>query len=155
MVETLYARYREELVRWCTLMTDERQTAEDLVQEAFLRAMANEALLAQLDEPRRRAWLYRTVKNLYVDRVRHGKFEALTDAPPETPEEAEDYAALEWEDLLASLPDDERMLFTLRYLGGWNAAQLGEQFGLPPGTVRAKLSKARNRLKTALGGVMK
>lgn len=155
MVELLYERYRGELVKWCAMMTGERQSAEDLVQEAFLRALDNEAFLEALGGPQQRSWLYRTVKNLYVDRVRHGKFEALTDAPPEAAEEPEEFAAVEWETLLAALPEDERLLFTLRYLCGWNATQLGERFALPPGTVRAKLSKARNRLKTALGGMMK
>lgn len=152
MVEALYAQYRGELVKWCTLMTDDAQAAEDLVQEAFLRALDNEALLETLGERQRRAWLYRTVKNLYVDRVRHERFETLTDAPPEPAREPEELAAVEWEPLLAALPDDERLLFTLRYLGGWNANQLGKQFGLPPGTVRAKLSRARKRLQKALGG---
>lgn len=152
MVEELYGRYHGELVHWCAGLTLDRQSAEDLVQEAFLRALSNEALLETLEEPKRRAWLYRTVKNLYVDRVRHGNFEALTDTPPETAGESEEFGAIEWDSLLAALPDDERLLFTLRYLYGWNASQLGERFDLPPGTVRAKIFKARNRLKTMLGG---
>ena len=154
MVEALYARYRAELVAWCETMTDDRHSAEDLVQEAFLRALDHEAVLKTLDEPQRRAWLYRTVKNLFVDRVRHGKFEALTDAPPEETRESEDYAAIEWREVLDSLDPEERALFTLRYLGGYNASQLGEKYHLPPGTVRARLSKARARLKNELGGSM-
>ncbi len=150
MIDALYAQYRGELVQWCETMTDDRHSAEDLVQEAFLRALENAALLTVLDEPRRRAWLYRTVKNLFVDRVRHGRFEALTDAPPEEARESEDYAAIEWRETLDSLEPEEREIFTLRYLGGYNASQLGERFGLPPGTVRARLSRARNRLKTTL-----
>lgn len=150
MVETLYERYRAELVKWCTTMTEDRQSAEDIIQETFLRALASEALLTMLDEPRRRAWLYRTAKNLFVDRVRHERFETLTDAPPEETTETEDYAAVEWRELLDSLDAEERELFTLRYLGGYNASQLGERFGVPPGTVRARLSKARKRLQAAL-----
>ncbi|MBE7003365.1 MAG: RNA polymerase sigma factor [Ruminococcaceae bacterium] len=150
MVEALYAQYRVELVRWCETMTDDRQSAEDLVQEAFLHALSNVALLEVLDAPQRRAWLYRTVKNLFVDRVRHGRFETLTDAPPEEARESEDYAAIEWRELLDSLEPEERELFTLRYLGGYNASQLGERFALPAGTVRARLSRTRGILKTKL-----
>lgn len=150
MIEALYERYRAELVKWCTTMTDDRQSAEDIVQETFLRAMASEALLTVLDEPRRRAWLYRTAKNLFVDRVRHARFETPTDTLPEETAEPEGYAAVEWRELLGTLEPEERELFTLRYLDGYNASQLGERFGVPPGTVRARLSKTRGRLQKAL-----
>lgn len=41
--------------------------AEELVQEAFLRAMLHEELFLVLDKKQGRSWLYRTVKNLYID----------------------------------------------------------------------------------------
>ena len=48
-------------------MTGSRSLAENLMQEAFLRALINAALLEELDTDKRRAWMFRTMKNLYID----------------------------------------------------------------------------------------
>ena len=70
MIDELYDSLYKELTGWCTAMTGSRTLAEDLVQEAFLRALINAGLLEELDAAKRRAWMYRTVKNLYIDRKR-------------------------------------------------------------------------------------
>ena len=75
MIEELYHSYQKELTAWCRGMTQNASLADDLVQEAFLRALINSQVLEHLRENQRRAWLYRTVKNLYLDRVRHSAYE--------------------------------------------------------------------------------
>ncbi|MBP3603034.1 MAG: RNA polymerase sigma factor [Lachnospiraceae bacterium] len=152
MIEELYEKYHLELVRWCQGMTGSQQTAEELVQEAFLRAMLNEELLGLLAEKQRRSWLYRTLRNLHIDQLRHTSKETIVDEHPESRKESEEMTAIEWEDLLNSLPDMEGVLFTMRYLQGYNSKQIGEIFAIPPGTVRSKLSSARKHLQDALGG---
>ena len=42
MIEELYKKYYEELINWCHSMTGNLYTAEELVHEAFLRAMLHE-----------------------------------------------------------------------------------------------------------------
>jgi len=152
MIESLYERYHSELVRWCQGMTDNLQTAEELVQEAFLRAMIHEDMLIILDENQCRAWLYRTVKNLYVDRIRHTSRETIVDKFYENQKIPEEMENIEWKDILNSLPDMEGVLFTMRYLQGYNSTQIGEIFSMSPGTVRSKLSSARKHLQKAIGG---
>ncbi|MGN0715849.1 MAG: RNA polymerase sigma factor [Anaerovoracaceae bacterium] len=150
IVEKLYETYREELVRWCRSMTGDLQTAEELVQEAFLRALLHGALLSELGESKQRAWLYRTVKNLYVDRVRRGKWETTVERISEGMEaakESEEIHRMELEELLESLPEPEGLLLVLRYFQGYNSKQIGEMLNLPAGTVRAKLCEARNHLR--------
>lgn len=152
MLELLYQRYRGELIRWCQSMTGDPSVSEDLVQEAFLRAISNLALLEGLSEAQRRAWLYRTVKNQYLDRLRHARFETAAESLPESLRRSPEYDRIDWEQLLDSLPGQEGVLFALRYLEGYTSAELGKLFGLPPGTVRSKLSLARKHLKDALKG---
>ncbi len=152
MLEELYEKYYRELVKWCARMTGEGSRAEDLVQEAYMRAMLHEELLCSLGWEQRRAWLYRSVKNLFVDRVRRDRRETLSESFTETGAEDAQFAGLEWQELLDSLPDMEGVLFAMRYLSGYNSTQLGQLYGLPPGTVRAKLSSARKHLKEALRG---
>ena len=106
-------------------MTQNESAAEDLVQEAFYRALHHTQELDGMDLAQGRAWLYRTVKNLFVDRFRRERREAV----------------------MAELPEEERILFTMRYLEGYNSRELGELFGIPPATVRMRLASARKHLQ--------
>lgn len=152
MIDELYDSLYRELTGWCAAMTGSRTLAEDLVQEAFLRALINVGLLENLDAGKRRAWMYRTVKNLYIDRKRREAFETMVEQMPEEGAEDAEYAQVDDAQLLALLTPEERILFTLRYLEGYTSAELGKIFGLPPGTVRSRLSGARSRLRQLLEG---
>ena len=68
LLEKFYQTWYHELIRWCSHMTGDMGLAEDLVQEAFLRAISHLPLLETLSEKQQWAWFYRTVKNLYLDR---------------------------------------------------------------------------------------
>ena len=108
MIEDLYEKYHAELIRWCRRMTQNESAAEDLVQEAFYRALHHTQELDGMDLAQGRAWLYRTVKNLFVDRFRRERREAVM---AELPEEARytDYGELENAQLLSGLPEEERI----------------------------------------------
>ena len=152
MIEELYKKYHQELIGWCHHMTGNLHTAEELVQEAFLRAMLHEDTLAVLQEQQCRSWLYRTIKNLHVDRIRHGSKETIVEEFSQQQQYSEEILRLEWDQLLETLPDLEGVIFSLRYLEGYNSKQIGEILSIPPGTVRFKLSLARQHLKEVLGG---
>lgn len=109
-------------------------------------------ILTTLQEHQRRSWLYRTIKNLYVDRIRHGNRETIVEEFTQRQQYSEEIGRLEWEQLLETLPDQEGVIFSLRYLEGYNSTQIGKILSIPPGTVRFKLSLARQHLKEALGG---
>lgn len=150
MLEELFAQYHQELVRWCQTMTGEISAAQDIVQEAFLRAMLHADLLETLSPSQRRSWLYRTVKHLYIDGFRRRRFETTAQFLPEMAILPHAHSRIEWEELLSALPNIEGTLFYLRYLQGYTSQQLGELFSLPPGTVRSKLSSARMHLRHLL-----
>lgn len=105
MIEELYEKYYQELTGWCRSMTGNLHIAEELVQEAFLRAMLHEDVFASLQEHQLRSWLYRTVKNLYVDRIRHENKETIVEEFPLQQTYSEEITNLEWEQLLETLPD--------------------------------------------------
>ena len=147
MIENLYRLYFEELVSFATGMTQSPSLAEDLVQEAYLRALNHKNLMETLGKSQQRAWLYRTVKNLYLDMLRHQKYETTAEEQPEDGKEALEYGELANSELLEKLPEMERKLFSMRYLEGYNSTELGAVFGMAPATVRAKLALAREKLK--------
>ncbi|EET59941.1 Sigma-70 region 2 [Marvinbryantia formatexigens DSM 14469] len=147
LLEELYNTCRKELTGWCRAMTQDETLTDDLIQEAFLRALIHEKTLEMLQPAQRRAWLYRTVKNLYLDRLRHTAYEKVTEELPENPVEEGLYAEIDCEQMLQILPEEERVLFVLRYFQGYNSAELGKLFSLPAATVRSRLASARRRLQ--------
>ena len=70
MIAGLYRRYAPELVRYIRKYTEDQAAAEDIVQETFVRGMEHGSQLEVLEESQRRAWLYRTAKNICIDRAR-------------------------------------------------------------------------------------
>ena len=147
-VQDLYIKYQKELLAYCKAMTKSKSSAEDLVQETYLRAFTHWEDVEDLSTNQCRAWLYKTARNLYIDQVRK--------QVRETPTEEETLALASFEEdlsraavaqLIARLPDGERTLFLLRYFEGYNSKELGELFELPAATVRSRLASAKRRLR--------
>lgn len=144
----LYGTFYNEMLSYCVNLTRNRSSAEDLVQETYLRAMTHWDGFQNLSRNQSRAWLYKTARNLVIDQARKQAHE--------TPVEEERLALAPFEEdlsqaavaqLIARLPETERALFTMRYFEGYNARELGEVFGLPSATVRSRLASAKKRLK--------
>lgn len=152
MLEELFCAHRAELTAYCRGLCRSDAAAQDMVQEVFLRAWQNIGTLQDLGPSQRRAWLYRTARNLFVDAMRRTAREAAAlpelEPEPETPDP--DFAEAEARRLLELLPPAEQELFRKRYLEGYTAAELGRAYGLPPATVRTRLAKARRYLSQLL-----
>lgn len=146
--EELYEEHYKELVAFGTHMSGSRELAEDLVQETFVRALTNAQTVEELSGSKRRAWLFRTFKNLFFDRCRRAALESeyLLSCRSEC---AEDQGMQEVENamLLQSLAPQDRAVFQLRYFDGYSAEEISRMLDLPPGTVRSKLSRTRKFLK--------
>ena len=147
MPEELYAQFYDRLLRYCLGLTHDPTAAEDLAQEAFLRALEHWEDIRDLGSSQCRSWLYKTAKNLYIDLLRRQSREALAgEEILEGQSFEEDFTALAVRQLMDRLPPEEKALFDLRYFQGYDSTELGELFDLPPSTVRARLSAARKRL---------
>ncbi len=147
MVEELYTVFYEELLRYCASLSGQRSTAEDLVQETYIRAMTHLEDLEASSRSQRRAWLYKTARNLYIDQVRRLSRETCVEEEQlSLASFEEDLTQTAVRQLVNRLPESERALFSLRYFAGYNATELGNMFGLSPSTVRARLAAARRRL---------
>lgn len=126
-------------------------SAEDLCQEAYMRALRHIDEFEDLSPGQQKAWLRKVARNLWIDSIRKRSRESYPGE--ETLELApfeEDFTKDEVGQLVNGLPPEERALFSMRYLEGYNATELGELFDLPPGTVRSRLSSARKHLKKML-----
>lgn len=151
MVEKLYRTYYRELLRYAAALTHSTANAEDIVQEAYMRAIKNADVLAKMGDLQCRAWLYRTVKNLFIDcfrRERRIEWSMDEEAAMAAGFSEDDFSAVEVGQLLLLLSREDRSMFWMRYMEGYNASEIGEIFGLPSGTVRSRLALARHKIST-------
>ena len=145
----LYAQHFEELARFCTMLCRDGEKGTDLAQDTFLKALEHAEEFVPLSTEQRRAWLYRTAKNLFMDEARRNTRFLKRQQMLYEGEGFEEsgFSEVETSLLLLRLPPDIRTMFRMRYLEGYNAAEIAEIFQMPSATVRTKLSRARQLLK--------
>ena len=147
-LEELYGKFYKEIITYCTAMTKNRASAEDLVQETYLRAFTHWEDLEVLSRGQSRAWLYKTARNLFIDQARKQSRETpMKDEYFPLAAFEEDLSQAAVAQLIGCLPEGEKALFTMRYFEGYNARELGEIFALPAATVRSRLASAKRRLR--------
>lgn len=131
--------------------------AEDVVQEAFLRAIERADQLR--DEARMFPWLVRIALRVAIDHKRKTRREAPLEEGWDAPTRPEDgpharaasrQDALLVEKALAELPSYPRELVAMRYFAHLSTAELAEVFGKSEVAIRKDLQRARGRLKDAL-----
>ena len=146
----LYDASYARLVGQLTAVTGSRAEAEDVVQEAFVRAIARHRQLTTLDNPE--AWLRTVALNLtrsHWRRLRR-QLALLPDLVPDDPPEdlSPDRVALLT--ALRRLPRAQQETIALHHLADLPVAEVAATLGVPVGTVKARLSRGR----AALAGML-
>ena len=147
--EVFTRSYRRLVVQMYGVVGDIYE-AEDLIQEAFVRATAagNRFLRAENHE----AWLRTTAVNLHRNRWRKLRNLAKIRHRPEQPTDLEgldDHVAVVA--ALRTLPDAHRQVIALYYLADLPVVQVAETLGCAVGTVKSRLQRARESLALVLG----
>ena len=144
MIENLYREYHNQLLWYCiNLSSNNRALAEDIVQDSFMRGLENAHVLNNLTDAQCRSWLYKTAKNIFIDRIRRMNKEPMPELEFVT---EDDLSEVMVRQLCGELPDNEKDLFWLRYMEGYNSSELGKLYDLPASTVRARLLSARKKI---------
>ncbi len=149
-IQDLYDLFEAKLHRYAVNLARDHDRADDLVQETLIRAMGNLVLLQQLNSYQRQAWMYRVLKNLFIDgERRRERQEAVyqnlaweTDLEPAAP------AAMPFQDMLDLAPERYRDVLHRRYVLGQNSEEIAGEYGIPAATVRSRLYLARKWLRT-------
>ncbi len=139
-------------------LTSDRTLADDLAQEAFLRAYRG--LVGFEGRARFSTWLYRITYNVYLNhRARVRELAALPDgfesgaAAPETalsPARAD--LRRDLDAAIASLPERYRAVVMLYYLEDVSYPEIAEILGIPLGTVKTHLHRAKKMLRAHMRG---
>jgi len=151
----LVERYQEVAFRAAYLIVREAPAAEDVAQEAFIRAYRQMRSFRQ-GEPFR-PWLLRIVTNLALNEVRSRSrrrglfaraaiFERSDADPPDDDLAAQDESAALLR-AIAELPEDDRVVLHLRYFLELPEREIAAAIGKPAGTVKSRLHRAGRRLR--------
>lgn len=118
--------------------------AEDVLQEAFLRALRAYPRLRHADHLR--AWLFRVTTTTALDFHRSRRREVLTEEPPATAVDAEiDVGG--FEDLIAPLPEAARAALRLRFVDDLDYEGIGARLDCSPVAARQRVSTAVRTLR--------
>lgn len=142
---------------------------EDVVQQVYLTAYQK---LDSLEDNRAAfAWFKRTATNKAIDHMRKADntpilntdytndtsdssdyIESLADDTLELPEDVVENTSTQQiiRGFIQELPKDQQKFLVARYFAEMNAAQIAETFGIPAGTVRSQLSRARKTLQESI-----
>ncbi|MEQ8819078.1 MAG: sigma-70 family RNA polymerase sigma factor [Sumerlaeia bacterium] len=154
--ETLVTRHERGVYALMMRMTRSREDAEDLTQEAFLKAFENLGSFRR--GARFRPWLYRIASNAAVSTLRKRKPQADFDpdwnadpAPGADDLIAEDELRAVLAEAIEALPAAARALVHLRYREEMEIAEIAEIVGKTPSAAKVALHRARETLKALAG----
>jgi RNA polymerase sigma-70 factor (ECF subfamily) len=142
-------------------LTRSRDEAEDLAQEAMVRAYE---AFDRFDGTNFKAWMLRIVTNLFINRYRQrqrgpqlgsldeeGVVEPVS-AESEVPDRQlfDNLVSAEVEEALAKVPEDFRMAVILSDIEGLSYQEIADATEVPIGTVRSRLARGRSLLRKML-----
>lgn len=168
--ESLLRPHIEVLYRMAYRWTQSQDRAEDLVQDVLIKVASRVDEMEQLDNLK--AWLLRIMYNRYVDDYRRqraspidtrhsgwspqseGDDEQMPDLIHEAIDPVQPIAQqelrLSLHKALAQLDPEQRELVLLQDVEGYSAEEAAEIMGIPLGTAKSRLHRARERLKLLL-----
>jgi len=152
-VESFVEAIRPRLVGSLTLYCGDRQAAEDLAQEALVRAWMKWRKVGRMNSPE--AWTYRTAFNLATSWGRRGQAERravgrLADraASSASSASADPTDVIAMADAVVSLAPRQRTAIICRYYLGLGVDEAADAMGCRSGTVKALTSQGISRLRT-------
>lgn len=153
---TLVRRYQGLVFALCVRLLGDRDAAEDITQEAFIRAYLS---LDRFRGTNFRAWILRIAHNAALDHLRAARRHPHLplERAPEHPSQNEPALQVEQHGLvaaleaaLAALPTEQRAVVVLVDVEGLSYEEAADVLDVPVGTVKSRLARARVRLRASL-----
>jgi len=169
---TLVDRYQTRLLNFVNRTIGDRERAEDLVQEVFIRVFRH---LHRFDQTKKfSTWIYTIASNLAKNELRNRSRNPLVLFQTIKKNWEADHRPLQFEDTTARpddlyrkrflkdavdqcvqrLPEHHREVFVLRELEGKSYQEIAEITGCNLGTVKSRLNRARNSFAQLIGPVL-
>ncbi len=152
-VDRLFESLRPELLRFAWWLARDRAVAEDVVQEAMLRAWRSRSSLK--DPAAARGWLLTIVRREHARLYERKRLE-ITDLDeviaaedPQLAAESDELVGLRL--AITQLPDEYRVPLVMQVLGGFTTEEIARELTLSTAAVLTRLFRARNRLRRIYG----
>ena len=170
--DAIVRAHQDRVYAFCTRMLSDREDAQDVAQEVFLSAYRN--LTGFRGEASLSTWLLRIAANRCLNRIRQRTARAAREVLPDEPQgdgvapfqppgregdrpdrmvETRETGKI-LEAAIARLDEDSRLLVLLSDVEGFTYEELAAAAGLPLGTVKSKLHRARMALRRMLAPVV-
>lgn len=151
--ERFYSAHYRPLVRTLLPIVLDPHAAEEVTQEAFLRAFRDWSKVSGYDDPR--GWLYRVAMRIAISRWRRlrAAAAALARYGPAPVVEDVDEVSLCVVAALRQLPLAQRQALVMHHMLGIPVMQIAADLGVPVGTVKARLSRGRAALAPVLASL--
>jgi len=158
-LEALYERYKGQVYRTALAITRDREAAEDILQDCFLKVYTH---IDKLDGSLPLSpWLYRVAVNLsynWADKRRRWLrpleevIDCLVAGPRTLPESVLERGELQRiiQKAIASLSFEHRVVIVLFYLNGFHLNEIAYIVDCPVGTIKSRLHYARRNLRRKL-----
>jgi RNA polymerase sigma-70 factor (ECF subfamily) len=153
--DDLVRQYQPELRQYAYRLSGNRQVAEDLVQDALVRAWRS---LERLQNPLAiKGWLYTIVRRENARRFERQGPQGSGIPPEDLASQRRDYdtstEAFVLRRAVRALPAEYREPLILKVLHGWSQQEIAERLSLTSAGVGTRLFRARQKLREALGEV--
>jgi RNA polymerase sigma-70 factor (ECF subfamily) len=164
--ESLVRKYQKSIYYLCHRMTGAHQSADDLSQEAFIKAYIS--LSSFKDGMNFFTWLRKIAVNNNLNFLKVNKREELlgendslipddaSSTNRELPQDKLQRIRLEqkFKEALMALPAKQRIIFVLRFYENQSYTEISQILNIPRGTVMSRLNRARKKLKALLAAYM-
>lgn len=154
--EYLFMRYNEAIKHLFDQRLGDTDTSNDLLQETFIKVYLH--LADYSPNYTFGQWIYTIARNTFIDYVRRRRdslsIDSLTSTPslaPTTDEEPDkriisEQHSVQIERCMAALPEKYRQMAEMRFVRELSYEEIASQMGLPIGTVKTQIFRARERL---------
>lgn len=149
----LYEKYATDVLRMCYFYLADRQKAEDVCQDVFVRLITTNP---ELQEGREKAWLLKVAMNRCRDLWRGAWLKRVVLGSPayELVPAADEFGKMAEQQAMMSainqLPSMFKEVILLHYYQGYGISEISEMMDLPEGTISSRLSRGRKKLETIL-----
>jgi RNA polymerase sigma-70 factor (ECF subfamily) len=148
-ISALYREHAPALLGYLQRAFGRAGSAEDMLQETFLRALQAADRLASATSPR--AWLFGIARHVGLDAIRRGgRQRPLPQELSAPPAAAGDRRLDQVRRAIECLPAEQRETLELRITGGLTYEEIAAALDVPIGTVRSRLHNALRRLREGL-----
>jgi RNA polymerase sigma-70 factor (ECF subfamily) len=152
-LDEVVRRFGDRLVRFAWTYTQDREAAQDVAQDTFVRLHQHHQ--KHPHEPVTEAWLFTVARRILIDRHRQSLRAPptvnLDDARPVAAQVTDPERRVVLWDEVAKLPEHERIAVVLFYYQDWSIRDVAHQLAVSENAVRLRLMRARERLMRNLG----